>query len=187
MCRDNRISIPLLLQEPSPATLLFELVAPLGFNHAQIDDLLASLSAQSGKTFLSSQWKIVKDRDCLLIENREETPVQPLLQTEVLDYTPGTDIPRSKDTACLDADKIKQPLSLRLWKQGDTFVPFGMKGKKKISDYLTDRKFSLPRKQRQWVLCCGDDIVWLVGERTDNRYRVDGKTRRVTLVEWIKE
>lgn len=183
--RDNRISIPLLLQEPSPATLLFELVAPLGFNHAQIDDLLASLSTQSGKTFLSSQWKIVKDRDCLLIENREETPVRPLLQTEVLDYTPGTDIPRSKDTACLDADKIKHPLSLRLWKQGDTFVPFGMKGKKKISDYLTDRKFSLPRKQRQWVLCCGDDIVWLVGERSDNRYRIDEHTRKMLVIKVV--
>ena len=57
-----------------------------------------------------------------------------------------------------------------------------MKGKKKVSDYLTDRKFSLLQKERQWVLCMGEDIVWLVGERIDHRFRVDESTRRVTLV-----
>ena len=62
-----------------------------------------------------------------------------------------------------------------------------MKGKKKISDYLTDRKYSLLQKQRQWVLCCGEDIAWLVGERTDNRFRVDEHTRKVTLVRMVKE
>ena len=55
-----------------------------------------------------------------------------------------------------------------------------MKGKKKVSDYLTDRKFSLVQKEQQWVLCCGNDIIWLVGERTDNRYRVDEHTRKNT-------
>lgn len=57
----------------------------------------------------------------------------------------------------------------------------------KVSDYLTDRKFSLLQKQRQWVLCCGEDIAWLVGERTDNRFRVDKYTRKVTIVRMIKE
>lgn len=60
-----------------------------------------------------------------------------------------------------------------------------MKGKKKISDYLTDRKFSLPQKQRQWVLCCGDDIVWLVGERSDNRYRIDEHTRKMLVIKVV--
>ena len=66
-------------------------------------------------------------------------------------------------------------------------MPFGMKGRKKVSDYLTDRKLSLLQKQRQWVLCCGEDIAWLVGERTDNRFRVDEHTRKVTIVRMIKE
>lgn len=57
----------------------------------------------------------------------------------------------------------------------------------KVSDYLTDRKYSLLQKQRQWVLCCGEDIAWLVGERTDNRFRVDEHTRKVTLVRMVKE
>ena len=85
------------------------------------------------------------------------------------------------------SDKLQHPLSLRLCRQGDNFVPFGMKGRKKVSDYLTDRKFSLLRKERQWVLCCGDDIIWLVGERVDNRFRIDEKTRKVLVVSTIDQ
>lgn len=181
----SRISIPLLLQEPSPATLLFELLAPLGFNHAQIDDIFTSLTGQSGKVFIAPEWKVVKDREYLLIENRQHTARPPQLQTEEQDYYPGFPIPRDKNTACFDAGKIQHPLDLRLWRQGDTFVPFGMKGKKKVSDYLTDRKFSLVQKEQQWVLCCGNDIIWLVGERTDNRYRVDEHTRKILIVKLL--
>ena len=60
-----------------------------------------------------------------------------------------------------------------------------MKGKKKVSDYLTDRKFSLVQKEQQWVLCCGNNIIWLVGERTDNRYRVDEHTRKILIVKLL--
>ena len=63
----------------------------------------------------------------------------------------------------------------------ETFIPFGMTGKKKISDYLTDRKFSISQKERQWVLCCGERIAWLIGERTDNRFRIDETTKRVII------
>ena len=97
----------------------------------------------------------------------------------------GAESDRDENTACFDAGKIQHPLDLRLWRQGDTFVPFGMKGKKKVSDYLTDRKFSLVQKEQQWVLCCGNDIIWLVGERTDNRYRVDEHTRKILIVKLL--
>ena len=91
-------------------------------------------------------------------------------------------IPKDKHTACLDADKITAPLTLRLTQTGDAFIPFGMKGRKLVSDYLTDRKYSLVQKQRQWVLCAGDDILWLVGERIDHRYRVTEQTRNLLLI-----
>ncbi|MCS2525892.1 tRNA lysidine(34) synthetase TilS [Bacteroides ovatus] len=90
-------------------------------------------------------------------------------------------IPREKEIACFDADKLNGEIHYRKWQPGDTFIPFGMKGKKKISDYLTDRKFSISQKERQWVLCCGEHIAWLIGERTDNRFRIDKTTKRIVI------
>ena len=167
-------------------TLLFEILYPLGFNAAQIRDIYRALEGQPGKTFSSEHWRVVKDRKYLLIEAYQQVE-QPLLAMEKYSLTPDFIIPRDKEVACFDADKLLHPLSLRLWQQGDVFTPFGMKGRKKVSDYMTDRKFSLLRKEQQWVLCCGKDIIWLVGERTDNRFRVDSSTQRVLIIHIIKK
>ena len=175
------ILIRALQQETAPETVLFEILYPLGFNAAQVKDIYRALNGQPGKIFTGNGWRVVKDRELLLIEPLQDI-VKPDLEIKEYDYTPCFVIPRDKSTACFDADKLRHPLSLRLWRQGDTFVPFGMKGRKKVSDYLTDRKFSLLRKEQQWVLCCGDDIIWLVGERTDNRFRVDEQTKKVLVV-----
>lgn len=178
---DKGIRISTLQQEPSPETLLFEILHPLGFNASQIKDIFQAVNGQPGKIFTNAVWRVVKDREFLLIELVHE-PRCPSLEIKEYAYTPDFIIPRNRDMACLDADKLHHPLSLRLWQQGDSFVPFGMKGRKKISDYLTDRKFSILRKERQWVLCSGEDIVWLVGERTDNRFKIDETTKRVLIV-----
>ncbi|WP_305275107.1 tRNA lysidine(34) synthetase TilS [uncultured Bacteroides sp.] len=175
------INIDALMQEAAPETVLFEILHPLGFNTAQTRDIYRTLDGQSGKAFATSGWRVIKDRDSLLIEPIQKV-VKPLLEIKEYPYTPDFMIPRDRATACFDADKLKHPLSLRLCRQGDRFVPFGMRGRKKVSDYLTDRKFSLLHKERQWVLCCGDDIIWLVGERADNRFRIDEKTRKVLVI-----
>ncbi|WP_418696399.1 tRNA lysidine(34) synthetase TilS [Bacteroides sp.] len=175
------IRIHTLLQETAPETVLFEILYPLGFNAAQVKDIYRALSGQPGKVFASTCWRVVKDRELLLIEPLQEA-TKPNLTMKEYEYTPDFVIPRDRNTACFDADKLRHSLSLRLWQQGDTFVPFGMKGRKKVSDYLTDRKFSLLRKERQWVLCCGDDIIWLVGERADNRFRIDEGTKKALIV-----
>ena len=177
---------PAALQETAPETLLFEILYPLGFNAAQIRDIYRALEGQPGKTFSSEHWRVVKDRKYLLIEAYQQVE-QPLLAMEKYSLTPDFIIPRDKEVACFDADKLLHPLSLRLWQQGDVFTPFGMKGRKKVSDYMTDRKFSLLRKEQQWVLCCGKDIIWLVGERTDNRFRIDSSTQRVLIIHIIKK
>ena len=84
--------------------------------------------------------------------------------------------------AQLDADRLQFPLTLRRWKEGDWFIPFGMSGRKKVSDFLIDAKVSLPEKQRQFVLLSGDDIVWLVGRRIDDRYRLTSTTENVLRI-----
>lgn len=82
----------------------------------------------------------------------------------------------------LDIDKLTYPVSVRLARSGDRFVPFGMKGEKLVSDYLTDRKKNLFEKERQLVVCSGKDIAWLVGERSDDRFRVDEETRHALVI-----
>ena len=84
--------------------------------------------------------------------------------------------------AQVDADRLQFPLTLRRWKEGDWFIPFGMTGRKKVSDFLIDAKVSLPEKQRQFVLLSGDDIVWLVGRRIDDRYRLTSETENVLRI-----
>lgn len=178
------IYINALLEEIAPQAILFEILHPLGFNSAQIDDIAASLQGQPGKQFLSTKQRVIKDRDYLLIEpfqpSNDEMPPFRLTREQVA-YTPDFVIPRDKKYACFDADKLNATISLRKWKQGDVFTPFGMKGKKKVSDYLTDKKFSISQKEQQWVLCCGSQIAWLIGERTDNHFRIDETTRQVVI------
>ena len=86
------------------------------------------------------------------------------------------------NVALLDADKLKFPLKVRRWQDGDWFVPFGMSGRKKLSDYLIDKKVSLAEKGRQFVLLSGDDIVWVIGRRLDDRYAITRKTENVLRV-----
>ena len=193
---EQGILISVLLQESAPETLLFEILSPLGFNSAQIKDIFTSLNGQPGKIFLSGEWRVIKDRELLLLEPicsedvstvfSPDDPALPFrLTMEELEVTDDFIIPRDRNTACFDADKLKQPLTVRHYRQGDTFVPFGMTGRKKVSDYLTDRKFSLSRKEQQWVLCSGSHIIWLIGERTDNRFRIDDQTRKVIMLKFI--
>jgi tRNA(Ile)-lysidine synthetase, C-terminal domain len=132
---------------------------------------------------------VVRDRTYLLIKELTsqvaEANEKPVLEEERFPYTSDFVIPRNKKTACFDADKIDNPLTLRKWKAGDKFVPFGMKGKKNVSDYLTDAKFSILEKENMYVLCSGEQIVWLVGERTDNRFRIDKDTKNILLLRLI--
>lgn len=183
---DNKIHISRLLQEPAPAALLFEILHPLGFNSGQVNDVLRSLSAQSGKRFVSTDWELLRDREYLLVRQRTEEnnlpTSMPQIEIQIQELTPDFIIPRTKDTACLDADKLVLPLTIRRWQQGDSFIPFGMKGRKNVSDYLTDRKFSLFQKERQCVVCSEDRIVWLAGERIDDRYRVTEETKRIAII-----
>ncbi|KAA6337818.1 tRNA(Ile)-lysidine synthase [termite gut metagenome] len=179
------ILIDALLCELSPRALLFEILHPLGFNSTQVENIFVSLLGQSGKQFVSRKWCVTKDRNLLYIEKREDMngdfpPFRLVVEEQML--TPEFIIPRDSYSACFDANKVTQPFTVRKIRQGDAFIPFGMKGRKLVSDYLTDKKFSLGQKEWQWVLCSEGEIIWLIGERIDNRFRVDDTTQRVTIV-----
>lgn len=176
-----------VLNDVAPVSLLHELLFPLGFNSSQIKDIYRCLLVpQSGKRFLSKEWEVIRDREVLLIEKIGAEEFFFELKVEEVERTPAFVIPKDKYIACLDADKVRQSLNLRKWQIGDKFVPFGMTGKKMVSDYLTDKKFTILQKEKQWVLCSGEEIVWLVNERIDNRFRITEKTTRILKV-WVEE
>lgn len=182
MEQEGCIRIDRLLEEPSPQAVLFELLYPLGFNAAQLKDIYRSLSAESGRQFYSKAYRLLRDRDCLLVQRREGEASCLVLCQKVMDIASAEPLLRDKKVACLDMNKVRAPLVIRKWQSGDRFVPFGMKGFKRVRDYLCDRKFSLFQREEQYVVCSGEDIVWLVNERTDNRYRITEKTTAVLVL-----
>ena len=183
-----QVSIRDVVTDIAPNALLHELLSPLGFNSNQVKDIYRSLEhSQSGKRFLSKEWELIRDREDLLLHRIKQEQTAPELIIEEVEYTPDFIIPRDKNIACVDADKVEMPLTIRKWQVGDKFVPFGMTGKKKVSDYLTDRKMSLYQKENQYVVCSKDHIVWIVNERSDNRFRITPQTKRVLLIQIKKD
>jgi tRNA(Ile)-lysidine synthase len=193
----GRISIRELMQSAAPQTVLYELIKPYGFTRTLACSIFESLEGEPGKIFhaAESSYQIVKDRDCLLIAPRtekedtvyrihaDETILQPIrlnLQQKAVDASFRME--KKKTVACFDCDKLSFPLTLRKWKPGDRFIPLGMRGRKKLSDYFIDHKFSHIRKEQTWLLCNGEDIIWIVGERIDERYKITDKTKNVLIV-----
>ena len=147
----------------------------------------------TGRRFYAREHVAVVDRGRILVsritpdDTCEITVEKGDVRSATLFYeTCSIDDIRTRDVperiALLDADRLQYPLVLRRWREGDWFVPFGMEGRKKVSDYLIDHKVPLPEKQRQFVLVSGDDIVWLVGRRIDNRYRLTDRTENVLRI-----
>ena len=195
--RHNKIDINSLLTYTEPEAILYEILSAYGFNSATVRQAFDSVSGISGKRFYSDEYMLIKDRDYFIIdrinEDREDDiyyiddsvmslsiPVS--MKMEVLENDLSFTIEKEKNILYLDRDKLKYPLILRRWKQGDWFIPFGMTGKKKLSDYFSDNKFSLPDKENAWVLCSGSDIIWLVGHRSDNRYRIINSTKNILKI-----
>ena len=203
----NRISIKLLKTTPSPEYVLYTILKDYGFSSPQVEQMGERLDAGSGTVFCSSTHEVLIDREELIIEPLYK-PVKPMQIPETGTYlyhgassgmntdedstmrfrfsyaeTNMSEIPHDKRIACLDAAAVTFPLTIRPVQQGDRFVPFGMKGSKLVSDYLTDRKYSLFDKRRQLVVTDSSNrIVWLVNERPDGRFCVTNHTERVLQI-----
>ena len=172
-------------------TLLFLWLTPYGFSSDVVMQLYRSLDDNlSGKQFFSTTHRVVLERETLELGVRSEefviSQVDALLEIPFRLEISNVDIAdfqliKSSNLACLDADKLQYPLRLRRWQQGDWFIPFGMKGRKKLSDFFVDKKFSTADKEQLWLLTSGDDIVWVVGHRVDARFAVTEKTKKVKI------
>lgn len=198
--QDGKISISLLRGTPSPRLILFEILYPLGFGATVIDDIFSCMDRTSGKVFYSKSFRLIKDRNYFLLDcinkdlsivgqfyiNEETEEVIIPLHLKIRKEKMPVVIEKSSRFLFVDLSKLKFPLLLRRWEKGDWFIPLGMKGRKKVSDYFTGQKFNLKEKEEAWILLSGDDIVWIVGERSDERYKVTEESRDILIIETIK-
>ena len=178
------------------STYLFEFLRPYGFNSIQVDEICQSFYAEAGKCFYSSSHRLVKDRlDLILtgsvssLSNRYyidkniteiKTPIP--LSLEVNDIDSYFVLSRSRSVVDIDMDLLNFPLILKRWEGGEYFRPLGMSGFKKLSDFFTDEKMSIPEKESIWILCSGKEVVWIIGKRVDDRYKITAQTNKALRI-----
>jgi len=188
-----KISLSALELEKAPQSVLYELLSEYGFGRPDVQSVWKNRFGTSGRVYFSHTHRLFFDRDCIMVT---ELPLQEVAeypleesQTSIVEpislkcnfLKPGKEckISVAKSMAYLDADKLLFPLTIRHPRKGDNFIPFGMHGRKLISDYCIDCKMNAMEKEGLWLLCSGRDVVWVIGERIDNRFRVDEMTKRV--------
>jgi tRNA(Ile)-lysidine synthase len=176
--------------------LIFELFSPYGITGSATGDLLRLMTGKTGKQIFTKTCRILRNRDELIVsplvtnsqENYKINDVEDLLKVPgiksagIISAGAGYGIPRKRSVASIDSEKIRFPLIIRGWKRGDFFYPLGMKQKKKLSDYFIDRKYSLIKKENTLILESEGKIVWIIGERIDDRFKVTESTSKILLI-----
>ena len=179
---------------------LYQLFYPFGFD--QWKDIRALLVSQSGKQIFSETHRLLKNRDYLLLTKITQSESKLIkidihetddmislnessLNLETIDASfidQNKRFDQGRFEANFDKDLLTYPLTVRKWEKGDYFYPIGMTGKKKLSKFFKDEKYSLLDKENIWLLCSGTDIIWIIGKRMDNRFKVSDKTRNILKV-----
>lgn len=192
------IRTDLLMCEAAPEYTLFSILREYSFTPTQTEQIFRAVNAAPGRTFTSSTHQLLIDRANIIIEplscDAPRSMVMPESGTYVLSddmkfkveimTCPDKFIPSRQACCCsLDASKVNMPLTVRPATAGDRFIPFGMNGSKLVSDYLTDRKLNLFEKRRQLIVADSKgNILWLVNQRPDNRFRIDDSTTKVLKI-----
>ena len=180
-------------------TYMHEFLRPFGFSHTQISDIIHSLDGISGKKFISLTHRLIKDRTQLIIEeislaNKKtyeindmyesiEHPIK--LKLKEINRTYDFKVLRDKSTGSFDLDLIEFPLTIRKWNKGDYFMPLGMSNLKKLSDFFIDNKLSISEKENVWIIESANKIVWIIGYRIDERFKVTDKTTRILQIDLL--
>ena len=178
---------------PNTNTLLFELLYPYGFTDFKA--IASILESEVGKKVLSKQYVLHKDRNHLVLTTREQVVDSRVYCIDAkqqsctipikLNFTKVAQVGEHEPHSLyVDAAKLTYPLKVRAWRLDDVFHPFGMKGKKKLTKFFKDEKLSLLSKNSVWVLESGDEIVWVIGLRPDDRYKVTSATKEVLKIQW---
>ena len=180
---------------------MFETLHPFGFNNSQTKQIIQNIENQPGSFYFSKSHRLLIDRLHLVLEESKKQDDAFKITSlsddfscqapngkfvfKILSGQPST-FPTDKNIAIIDADKVKLPITLRHWRAGDVFHPFGMGGKrKKLQDLFTNEKLSRSEKEKIWVMESGEKICWVVGIRLDERFKVTTKTTSCLVVEFL--
>ncbi len=183
------------------SNFLYEILKPFGFSSSQVTDIIESLNGISGKQFFSSTYRLIKDRTDLIIEEissinekhyyidvdteRFESPVK--LYFSKFELNKDFEIIKDSQIGLFDLDIIEFPIILRKWKKGDYFMPLGMQNLKKVSDFFIDNKLSILEKENTWILESGNKIIWIIGYRIDERFKVTDITKNILKIDLHKD
>ncbi len=199
--KENEIIIPIrkLLNSSSISTLAFEIFKAYGFRYKQSQQILQLAESPSGKVVYSHSHQLLKDRKLFIIsplnnksnshfvidKDQKEVEAQNLVLKITSKSSSSYRLKEDQNIAALDKEKLAFPLVLRKWRQGDYFYPLGMRKKKKISRFFIDQKLSLHQKEKIWILTSGQRILWIVGMRIDDRFKITSQTKEVMEIKKI--
>jgi tRNA(Ile)-lysidine synthase len=185
-----------LLQLPNYSSYLYQWLKEFGFT--AWDDIYELVNSQSGKQVVAPYFRLIKDRNSLILSPLQSQDTKQEFLVESLDskvkfplnlvFSTVSKIGvASNSTIFVDQDKLVFPLTLRHWNEGDVFQPFGMEGKsKKVSKLFKDEKLSLIDKEKVWLLCSNNQVVWVVGIRQDERFKIDSNSKNLLKIECIE-
>jgi tRNA(Ile)-lysidine synthase len=196
--KGNEVHIPVLkLQKSEPLhSIVYEIIKDYGFSPAQVEEVIKLLASESGRYVRSATHRIIKNRRWLIIAPAEsEQPQTVVIDAEenrivfengvlVLEQLKSKNVQPGNDAtiACIDQSAVQFPLLLRKWKKGDYFYPLGLKKKKKLARFFIDQKLSMTDKEKVWVLESNKKILWVVGLRIDDRFKITGATKKVLQI-----
>ena len=196
--KGEEIHIPVLklLKSEPLDTIIYEIIKDFGFTSNQREEVIKLLDSESGKYVQSVSYRIIKNRKWLIISPNNAAVAENILiegKEKTIQFPNGTlklerlstinyKLQTTNDVACIDADEITFPFLLRKWKQGDYFYPLGMNKKKKLSRFFIDQKLSLTDKESTWVLEMNKKIIWVIGKRIDDRFKITPKTKNILKI-----
>jgi len=193
----NIFNFSLLKEHLHNSTILYELFKPYGITNARLNDLIKVIDGKTGGQIFTDTHRIIKNRKEVIVSANDKVKdtsykiadindlrnVPGIVSAEYSDVASNFEIPSDHLIACIDSEKISFPLTIRKWKAGDQFCPLGMKQKKKLSDYFIDNRYSKITKENKYILESDGKIVWIVGDRIDNRFRITISTRKALIIE----
>jgi tRNA(Ile)-lysidine synthase len=198
--KGDEIHLPVKqLMEYNNRALIFDIISDYGFTEKQLDEVIKLAESESGKFIQSptASVRLIKFRNWFIISREQPSNTGTVVieeQTKLLDIENGKlrieSVSRTSDfrlptadcIACVDAKEINFPLILRKWKEGDYFYPLGMKKKKKLARFFIDQKLSKTDREKIWVLEMNKKIIWVVGLRIDDRFKITDKTKEILKI-----